>query len=275
MSTQGQTETGARGRPRELYEFARGNRIWRHTSNSEVVDCLTGVYQPTNIKRPSVELTPDLNRATVKVIMDKDEEVPGLFKAGTPSDIVTITISRVMETFTDEGVSTYPTQPQVIWAGRVLSVRWQEATAELDCEPSSTSLKRIGLRRLWQRPCSHVLYDGATCKLVADSYVTNGTVTAVNGNVVTVAGVSTGQAGGYLVWQNPDGNEDRRMIRTQVGSDLTLSYPIVGMPANSLVKVYQGCMHNTDDCSAKGNILNYGGQPDMPEKYPFGTNPIF
>jgi hypothetical protein len=275
MTTSGQTEVGARGRPRELYEFARGHRIWRYTSNSETVDCLTGVYEPANVKRPSIELTPDLNRNNVVVTMDKDGEVPGLFKAGTPSDIVTITISRVMETFTDAGVSSYPTAPQVIWAGRILAVRWSGAVAEMTCEPSSTSMNRLGLRRLWQKPCPHVLYDQASCKLHQDSYVSNGTVTAINGNVGTVAGAGTGNAGGYLIWTSPDGQPERRMVRAEVGANLTLSYPIVGLTANQLVKVYKGCKHNTDDCSLKGNILNYGGQPDIPEKHPFGTNPIF
>jgi hypothetical protein len=45
--------------------------------------------------------------------------------------------------------------------GRVLGVEVADDVARIRCESAQVSLKRIGLRRLYSRKCSHVLYSSA------------------------------------------------------------------------------------------------------------------
>ena len=276
MSTAGQTETGARGRPREVYDFVRGGQHWRFTSNSETISTNVGVFQAIFISRSTIELTPDLNRDSITITMDKGEDVPALFKYGSPAEVVSVTIYRVNEVFTDEGESSFPNPAEVIWAGRILSVRWTAAAAELNCEPSATSLKRIGLRRLWQRTCPHVLYDPRSCKVAKAPFVHQAVVDSISGNDIVVS--STGHAdgwfsGGLLEWGNAvDSTFEQRMIRSHVGNTLTLTYAIPSLTPGQAVSITAGCKHTTDDCAGKfSNSDNYGGCPFIPEAHPFGT----
>ena len=282
MSTVGQDESGARGRPRELYTFGHGNSVWRFTSDSSGTPLATtqGIFQPIYLKRGPIELSPDLARNPITIEIDRDEDVPALFKASNPSQMVSVIISRVHEVMTDAGESSYPSNPIVIWTGRVLSVSWSSTVATMECETSSTSLRRLMLRRRWQRSCPYVLFGGTTCKVSAAGFTLGSAVSSVSNSSVTL-GTTGGHeddyyAGGKLTYQEPSGLIHERMIRSQTGTTLLLTYPIIDMPVGASVTLTAGCNHTTDHCTLKlNNLQNYGGQPFIPDRRPFGGTQVF
>jgi len=274
MSTSGQTETEARGRPREAFEFIRGGQHWRLTSNSSDILLQQGSFRSANISRGAIEFTPDPNRDAITITLDKDEEVAKLLRGRSQAEVVAVIIYRAHEEFTDSGESSFPVKAEVIWSGRVLSEKLSGLVVEMNCEPSSTSLKRVGLRRLWQRQCPHVLYDSSTCKVASSSKTVTAAVTAISGSTITVSAVEGGMyPGGLLEWVNPATSSiEARMIKDQEGNVLTLSYNIPSLVVNDVVTLAAGCNHTSDNCLNKfDNLNNYGGAPFIPESHPFGT----
>jgi hypothetical protein len=155
------------------------------------------------------------------------------------------------------------------WMGRVLGVEIADDLARIRCESAQVSLKRIGLRRLYSRKCSHVLYStacGAT-PVSASALVTNGDGRNVYFEAGVPGSVSGGLAGGWL--QTPEGA--RHMIVNDDGSGVELLYS-VSIPVGTEVLLTVGCDHSTATCESRfGNLDNYGGFPAIPSKNPFGT----
>ncbi|AJY68806.1 tail protein [Geobacter sulfurreducens] len=155
------------------------------------------------------------------------------------------------------------------WMGRVLGVEVADDVARVRCESAQVSLKRIGLRRLYSRKCSHVLYSAACgASPISGSAI----VTQVYGRNVEFEGgipgsVSGGLAGGWL--QTPEGA--RHMIVSEGWSSVELLYPAAIEPG-VLVSLTVGCDHSTATCQSRFNNLdNYGGFPAIPIKNPFST----
>ena len=64
----------------------------------------------------------------------------------------------------------------------------------------------------------------------------------------------------------------KRLIRFIVlhnGDDLTLIRPLYGLAASDSVNLYEGCDRSLATCIAKGNVINYGGFPWIPQTNPF------
>lgn len=155
------------------------------------------------------------------------------------------------------------------WMGRVLGVEIADDLARVRCESAQVSLKRIGLRRLYSRRCSHVLYSSAcgAAPISASAFVTYNAGRNVELDGGVPGRVSGGLAGGWL--QTPEGT--RHMIVNDLGSGVELLYPVAIEPGTS-VQLTVGCDHRTATCAARfGNLDNYGGFPAIPIKNPFST----
>lgn len=279
MTILAQEEGGIRGRPRELYRFTRGSNTWRFTSNDSDVVAIDGTYITEDIKRSSIEYTGDLNRSNLVITVGGANDIAEMFKGAAPGEIVAVTVMRLHETMEDDGVPGASTSSITLWTGRVLGSRWGPVGAELQCEPASISLKRIGLRRLYQRQCPHVLYS-EICGASRALFLTTATITLLSGKQITVGSVGGHPdgmfSGGYLSWASAGGYSEYRMILSHVGMVLTVAYPLPPSATGTQITLYGGCNHTTSDCNTKfNNLNNYGGFPYIPEKNPFGGSPIF
>ena len=252
------------GRPVELYEFLNGATAYRYTSADGDVIYAGNTYTAVPISRGSVEATAETARLALDIACAIDLPVLDLFSFMPPENVVLVTLRR-MHAGDGEAI--------VLWMGRVLNVSWNPASADIHCESVYTSLKRTGLRRLYQNQCPLVLY-GPGCNLDRMSFDLSRTVSTVSGvtiTVTTMAGYADGYfAGGYLEWERTTGVFERRMVRSQVGAAVTISFPIMGLSASDTVILYPGCDHTLATCEGKfDNRLNYGGQPYYPDKNPF------
>jgi uncharacterized phage protein (TIGR02218 family) len=262
-------ETSAQSaRPVELYEFLSGATPYRYTSADGDISYGGNTYTAVPISRGAVEATSETARLALEITCARSLAVLDLFATLPPDEIVAVTLRR-LHAGDGEAIT--------MWMGRVLNVTWNSAAAEIHCESVFTSLKRSGLRRLYQISCPHVVY-GPGCALARASFKATKTVSAVAGVTLTVASLGAADgyyAGGYLEWIN-SGVTYRRAIRSQVGGSVVISFPLPGLAAGASVDLYPGCDHSLATCGGKfANHLNYGGMPYFPEKNPFSGTPIY
>lgn len=258
-------------RPIELYTFTRAGTNWRYTSTDEDF-VLSGItYKTAVIERNGLEQGSEMNRSALTLTVQRDLDIAVMYQAGPPSDVVTLVLQQV-----HYGDS----EARMLWTGRIISVTtWDSGKAKIFLEPVYTSLKRNGLRRLYQRACPHVLY-GPQCKVAAQVFRATGNCVSVSGTTVEVNEASAFSAnwfaGGYLEWQTPSGLYERRFIESSSGSSLICTVQPIGLTAGRPVSIYYGCDHLIATCSSKfQNSLNFGGMPYIPSVNPFGGGPIY
>lgn len=257
------------GAPVELYEFARNAKIWRYTSSEQDIADSSETWVSVPITRTAVEVNTESARNAIKLTVPRNFEVADLFRISPPTDIIAVTVRRYHRG-EEEDIA-------VIWIGRVLNVSFEGARAIMTCEPVSASLKRQGLRRLYQKQCPHPLY-GPGCEVDKTAHDHLTTITGIDGVSVTVASLlSKPYAGGFIEIEDADGNFERRFIRSFSGTTLVLNFPLgPGVGESDAVIVYPGCDHTMQTCNdVYANILNYGGMPFVPQKNPFDGTPIY
>lgn len=154
------------------------------------------------------------------------------------------------------------------WMGRVLGVEVADDAARIRCESAQVSLKRIGLRRLYSRACSHVLYSAA-CGATPIS--ASAEVISSEGRQVELANLPP-EVAGMLAggWLEADTGA-RHMIVSEWTEGVELLYP-VAIEVGTWVQLTAGCDHSTSTCQSRfDNLDNYGGFPFIPTKNPFST----
>jgi uncharacterized phage protein (TIGR02218 family) len=265
------------GQPVELYVFTAGVRVFYYTSAPDDLTYETKVYEALQIERSAIEDVGEISKAGMTVTSQRDIGVSDLFRIAPPSEVVTLHVYRLH-------LSDGALEKSLFWVGRVLSVEWQaESKCVFSCESVLSSLRRPGLRRLYQRQCPHVLY-GAACGLVNTTYRTTivlddpfSEVTGITVKDPAIDALADNYfAGGYLEFEAAPGQIERRGIRTHVADAITLTHPIQGLAVTATIYLYAGCDHTLATCAAKfGNTVNYGGFPFIPKVNPFGGSNVF
>jgi len=261
--------SAASGRPVEIYSWARSAQIWRDTSADRDVVVGGETYTRRTIRRGNIEQGSEMSRSALRVTVTRDHPVAVLYQVAPPSDVVTLTLRQYHEGDGDA---------IVIWSGRILAVSYSASVAEISLEPVYTSVRRTGLRRIYQRQCPKVLYS---CGVSAEDYREDFTVSAVSGLTITAIGLN-GHAdgwwdGGFIKWEISAGIYEHRLIEGHTGNSVTVDLRPLGLVPGTVIRAYPGCDHSTGagGCAKFDNILNYGGMPYIPVKNPYGSDPIF
>lgn len=271
------------GAPVELYLFTRNavdgsdpcspvassTVLVRSTSAEVDVEYDSQTWVSDVLSRSDFEESPELARAPIRITTRRTHPVAELFRVSPPTDVIALTIFRLHR---DDS----PAQAVVAWIGRVLNCEFSGAQATLNCEPVSTSARRTGLRRLYQKNCPHVLY-GPGCTVDRADHAITTTVTGISGKVITLAELlDRPYAGGYVEFQLESDVVEKRFIQSADGLDLTLALPFADLEESDTVTVYPGCDHTIETCdTVYDNRPNYGGMPHIPTKNPFGGDPVY
>lgn len=270
------TEISEYFEPRELFKFTRGTVNWYYASGDEDVTFEAKVYEAEAISRGDIATTQDVNKAGLKIEVAKSNAFIQQYIAASPSDVITLTVYRIHG---DEAGSI------VSFIGRVVNIDFQESKAVISVQSNQSSLKRPGLRRVFQTTCPHVLY-GDMCRVNRTLFKTDAVLSGLSGLTLTssafVVSVNatydpTWFVGGYIDYL-VDGATDRRFITAHdnVAGTITVNLPLVGVAIGDTVSAYAGCDHAPETCVGKfSNIENYGGFPFIPEKNPMDGTPIF
>lgn len=257
-------------RPVEIYTFARDYQQWRYTSADRDVVVDSQTYLARSISRSAIESTGEMARLGLTLTVQRDLEVADLFRIAPPVAAVTCTVRQYHDG--DGSIAT-------IWSGRIASVSWQGAAASIALEPVYSALRRVGLRRMYQRQCPHVLY-GSACGVNSAAFRVDGPADAISGLTVSVSEASLLAdgwfAGGFIEYDIALGIAERRFVTGHSGAVLTLSAAPAGLVVGQSVRMFPGCDHALATCNSKfSNAVNYGGMPYFTLKNPFGGEPIF
>jgi hypothetical protein len=234
-------------------------------------------FTPIAIKRTNIQRSGSLDKADMKLTVAGTNPIAQMFLRYPPSYVVTV---EIFEGHFDDYERAFLT----IWQGRVLNCAFQQDnSAELSCQPGSTSMRRIGLRRHYQKGCPLDLY-GPECRATKTEVECDFVSFAGN----TLTGVIPGgglpqeaeaYATGILQWVSTDhGRTEIRSILSCVEDGLnfilTLNGPISHVPETFVI--IKGCLHTERTCSVwHDNIVNYGGQLWIPDKNPVGTTSTY
>jgi len=250
----------------ELYAFEGASGSFWLTPHEFDVEIGDYRYEHCPIERGALALGAEAAKSALEVTLPPDHAlVRHLLQAAITGEATAVRLHLARRDDWGESWAIYGTR----WMGRVLGVEVADDAARIRCESAQVSLKRVGLRRLYSRTCSHVLYSAA-CG--ASTISASAHVSSSNGRTVTLDGgvpasVSGGLAGGWL--QTPSGT--RHMIVSESSSDVELLYP-VAIEVGTEVLLTVGCDHSTATCASRFNNLdNYGGFPAIPSKNPFST----
>ncbi|WP_127110251.1 phage BR0599 family protein [Pararhodobacter zhoushanensis] len=275
----------ADGRPYFLYQFAEGAQIWRFTSRAAVlistdVSGTQITWEPTAIAHGDVVQTSEIERGQLELTWSLSHLFARRFLAPLGNTPVTLTIFRGHEQVLGETVAH--------WKGRVVGASVEGQRILLTCESVFSTLRRAGVRAKYQRLCRHALY-GRGCGLDIAGHWQTGTVLSASGSTVTVTEAAERPDGWYRGGVLRFGAQ-LGFIIDHVGAQLILSRPIpeiaaavaapgldpvTGDPLPVLVDIAPGCDLRAATCAAKfGNLLNFGGFPEIPGRNPFGGGSI-
>ena len=250
----------------ELYAFSSSNAQFYLTPHEFDVDLDGTPYTSLSIERNELALGAEAAKSALELKLPPScDLVRHLLSASLTGDTTSVTL-RIGRR---DNWGDYWWLSGTRWMGRVLGVEVDADAARIRCESAQVSLKRIGLRRLYSRKCSHVLYSNAcgASPITGSAFVLDvyGRNVELDGGVP--GSVSAGLAGGWL--QTPDGA--RHMIINDTGSGVELLYPVAIEPGTEVLLTV-GCDHSTATCAGRfGNLDNYGGFPAIPSKNPFST----
>lgn len=265
-------ETSANsGEPVELYDFE--SAVGSFTLTDCETDLVIGgvTYRSSSITRtaPLVKAVGQPREIIVTVPVDDDLAVL-LAGNGLPPESMLCIIRRTHRPLLDTSFSQLSDISRQLWRGYVNG----SASAGVDLQlriPSAIDEKFTVMLPMVVsgRSCPHLLYDaGCQVPRSASNRVLTfaSTASAFTLTVSSMGGQPSTWASGGEVVRIADGA--RRSILAQTGNDLLLDVPFGTLSPGDQLEVWRGCQHTSAACLEFDNIVNFGGQPDMPTNNP-------
>lgn len=255
-------------KPLEIYEVVGVTGApYRWNSSIDQVTVGGDVFQPEpGLSRSKITQGSDQERKNLKVTVNGTNPFAVLYKNVAPGQRATLSIWRLQR---DETPLFNTRQP--IYQGQVMSVTFPQDgfTADINLKSLELALARNLPRYAFGGPCQHVLY-GTGCEVDESGFNVIGTVSAVNGDVITLPGANL-QPDGYYTngYCTPlTGVSDFRMVVDHVGNDLELLLPFPIDVTGANVQAFSGCNRLIEgDCATKfDNVGRHGGWAFVPDK---------
>lgn len=269
-------QSRASGDPVELYEFQYGpttDMVYRYTNNTRDVTFGGKVFEAIPISRAAIKTDGKLDKSNLTITVPVNTDLASLFLDWPPTQSVVVKIRAGHRNDPDDVF-------MVVFMGRVLSTSRSETETQLTCESALISMKRSTNKRNWQYGCPFALYDNR-CQADKQAAKFSVIVEAIDddGRMTFPAGwyaprEPTDFRGGLIEWDNPDLGREARQIKKVGATQMTIIGIVRGIVVGDTVDIFLGCGRNMDDCNRlHDNILNYGGQPDIPLKNPISQHP--
>lgn len=284
MSFEQYETSRTKGHPITLYQFNNvdGEQYLYTDAEAAVTHPdFSSPFTPQPIQHGAIRSSGTLDKVDLEIRMPRTVPLSEHFRVYPPGEVVSIIVRQFHKT--DSAA-----EALVVWSGRLVSASWQGEEIVFLCEPVSTSLRRTGLRRHYQIGCPHVLYGTQCAASKAAATTPLISVVSVSGTTVVLPvnwlpsewpaekRVPSKFVGGMMTWENPtsDGGTTlikRTILRVNGTSNIVLAGPPTGLKPGGNIQMVLGCNHQMSDClNVHANIKNYGGQPWIPTKTPFG-----
>lgn len=264
-----------KSRPFYLYLIRYGagpNEFYAFTDNEKAVTSGGITYETRQIAHGGIATTGTLDKSTVDLTTPRNNELFDLFRVYPPSYRVQLTIRKGHNGDPDDSTV-------VVWSGRILSMSVNIDECTFTCEPISTTLRRLGLRRNWQYGCPHVLY-GPACRAIKGNVRQIGTISVVVGAEITLLTGWNGPIaadkfiGGFI--EITATTVIPRTILRVTGNKLLIAGLLPDLMPGTAIDIFPGCAHDMADCKdVHANIVNFGGQPWIPTANPIGNRNNF
>ena len=235
-------------------------------------------YVPVGCRRGNPPSSGTLDKASMEVELPYGTPIDDFFRIYPPNRGMSLTVYRGHYDEDPEDPACY----RPVWSGRINGALYESPPRTvLQCTPLQAMFQNLGLARRYQLTCPHVLY-GDECRANRAAATVDGTVASVKGTWVELAAAvpDTRQpehyAGGLLEWRQ----DGRTEMRTIVGAKDRKTFRIRGslhdLPEGKAVTLSLGCNRTQGNCrNLHSNILNFGGQPNIPVENPFGRKNQF
>lgn len=236
----------------EVYQFLDNGEYHCFTPGltAETVNAIT--YTPTVISRSAIMLTESFAKTSVQFFFERTHTYAKTLVTNLPEYPITITIFKDGNPY---------------WKGSVIGTEIDSTKITIACDSKFTTLTKNSQQAKMMLTCRHSLYS-SSCGVIKESFMSTFTVTNLNSNQFTVAGIT--QATGYFTNGLAEINGQVRSILKQVGTTITLVTPFSGTQSGNL-KLYPGCKLTESACSGFNNLVNFGGFARMPTKNPFSS----
>lgn len=263
------------GSPVELIEFDYGGEWYGYTTSETDTVYNSKTYAALPWRREALQGTSDNNKAPMLIEFFDTVPVAEIFALMPPPTPVSVTLRRF---------HLNDNQYIVLFKGRVTNVAWtSDSVVKFTCESIITSIRRTGLRRMFQKSCPHQLYSQGVGRCNANPDTLKRTALAGNftlsGKTIFSTAFSAASdnyfAGGFIQYFDPATltNEFRFVRSSLANGTLTLSLPATAAAAAAAVEAFPGCNHTMTDCKTKfSNLPNFGGMPYIPTENPFGNS---
>lgn len=250
--------------PVEYYRFERGGEFFYYNPTKKDEVFVGNTYQSTVLKRDTYRQNKDsVVDKTMKLTCKREFEIAQFFKLIVPETTIWLTIFRKHRGDPDS-------EARIVWVGRVRGCQWSGSTAELQCEPIGSMVKRAGLRMNYQRNCNHFVYS-SSCGVDRVTHRAIGTVTAID-EFDVYSSVFSQVPDQYFRLGFIEMNDYFYMIVDHVGDRVTLFAPLEGVVPSDTIVAYPGCDKALETCWNKfNNGLNFGGFAWHPEENIFLT----
>ena len=268
------TEQGA---PVSLFHFVYGQRpqdYFAYTDFDVPITHNTIVYEPTVIEREEIQVTGQVEDQRFEIQINPNSVLMTYLQTRTPTQSIYLTIRQGHYEDPDN-------EFLVVWMGSIRSHNRKDRVVELACDSVLASMRRLGLKRNYQRGCPWPLY-GTHCA-AARVVRSRQQPLSLGRNVFTVPSVWNGALekskfiSGYVSWEDVDYASTQVRTITDVtteqgGYDVIQIQGITdGLALTSEVEFFLGCNHQVSDCeNLHNNLLNYGGQHKVPTQNPVG-----
>lgn len=250
------------GKPVELFRFAHGVSVWRHTSGDVPVTGPDGSYTPEAIIAESISRGREWNSGGQDITVDYLHPVAQLFAGDRPREPVGVTVYSMHRGETDLPVK---------FIGEIQGVKFAGRSVVISCVPYGYRFKKKLPWLRYSSRCPLALYS-ARCGVVRESYrlrvVVTGVTVAVLDSASFASEVDGWWTGGYV--QTLEG--ETRGIIDHAGTAITLEYPL-DVEAGQTIDVFAGCDKALATCRDKFvNVANHLGFHLIPTRDLFGPS---
>lgn len=257
-----------------LYEFQIGGNFWRYTSADSDIAAAGFAWLSAAVDHDKVTQSGDAEQDNVTMMVDSVLGPAQAYIGSAPTQDMIVRFRKAHEGDQDA---------QVFFVGTVSSVDWPEpGKVAFSLVTLSATMARQGLTLTYQRACRNVLYSKGrgACLVERENFGVTATVVTTAQGIVTLTGLdgySDGWFdGGYIEWTDSRRGLERRTVeRFTGGPDVRIFGLSDGLYEDMAVTIYAGCPHTAEACENKfDNLLNYGGQPQLPGNSPFDGDPV-
>jgi hypothetical protein len=244
------------GLPQECYLFEYLDDQYAYTSSKQIVPLNAIDFAPLQISRGKLTNEADMFKTTLTVTVPVDCDVALLFRTWIEQSVL-ITVYR--QHFQDSDFI-------VMWSGKVGSCKFKGNQAELSCTPLYTTMKKLGIKRVYQRSCPHTQYT-TSCGLDINLWKQTSEITSVDDSLITFVDFYPTDyfAGGSITV-----GDEKRWIMSSATNQVVLMSPLVKVVPTMDAILLPGCQHSHEKCrDVFVNYLNNGAFPFIPGKNPF------